>query len=222
MEVITTVLTKVDDMLILQDAKKPRQPNTDRMDKPTRQMTILESWKHRVPLDMPGPKLVLHTIMKEVTEPRDNLEDQDRHPLNLTAQQRKEALKEGKHNLIKTVQLIDDCAIGTNLPKPTQKTQKQEDKKLLLMHTLILKQIFLTLVQCSTNNAKEGFQPAKVSMKKSAFCEEAVMHLGKIYQRGQQIIDINHFKNTSRLGTLPTTGAELVAMLSFSIILLNT
>ena len=216
MEVITTVLTKVDDMLILQDAKKPRQPNTDRMDKPTRQMTILESWKHRVPLDMPGPKLVLHTIMKEVTEPRDNLEDQDRHPLNLTAQQRKEALKEGKHNLIKTVQLIDDCAIGTNLPKTnTKDTKKQEDKKLLLMHTLILKQIFLTLVQCSTNNAKEGFQPAKVSMKKSAFCEEAVMHLGKIYQRGQQIIDINHFKNTSRLGTLPTTGAELVAMLSF-------
>ena len=117
MEVITAVLTKVNDKLILQDAKKPRKPNTDKMEKPTRHMTTLESWKHKVPLDMPGPKLVLQTIMKEATEPREDQENQDRHPLNLTAKQRKEALNEEKHNIIKTVQLIDDCAIGSSLQR---------------------------------------------------------------------------------------------------------
>ena len=52
-------------------------------------------------------------------------------------------------------------------------------------------------------------------MKKSSFCESAIMHLGKIYQEVKHVIDINHFKNTSRLNAQPTTGAELVAMLSF-------
>ena len=35
MEVITTVLTKVNDLLILQNEKKQRKPNTDQMEKPT-------------------------------------------------------------------------------------------------------------------------------------------------------------------------------------------
>ena len=88
---------------------------------------------------MPGPKLVLKTILKEVTEPREDLENQDKHPLNLTAKQRKEALKEGKHNIIKTVQLIDDCAVGTSLPKTsTNHTEIQKNKSLLLTHTLII------------------------------------------------------------------------------------
>ena len=119
--------------------------------------------------------------MKEVTEPREDFENQDKHPFNLTAKQRKEALKEGKHNLIKTVQLIDGCAIGTSLTKGSKEHTETQKKSMLMAHTLITKQIFLTLIQCSTNNEEERFQPAMISMRKSKFCAAAVMHLGKIY-----------------------------------------
>ena len=61
---------------------------------------------------------------------------------------------------------------------------------------------------------KKKFQPVKVDRKISKFYASAVMYKGKVYVYRKQIIDINHFKTTSKLDTLPTRGAELTALVS--------
>ena len=85
-----------------------------------------------------------------------------------------------------------------------------------MTHTLILKQIFLTIIQCSTNNKDKGFQPTKINMTKSKFCASAVLYLGKIQDCGIQVIDINHFKTTSKQDMLSTSGAELTLAFFFN------
>ena len=62
--------------------------------------------------------------MKEIEEPREEAENQEKQPYQLTSKERGDTLSKGEDNLIWKVQLIGDCQIGSNPLKPEERMNK--------------------------------------------------------------------------------------------------
>ena len=219
--IVRDMLHHVNNSLITRDMVKPRTDiNKMKLDKPSRKMTIEESYGNVAPIDLPGAKLLYEIIQRDTLEDGKTLRgNTENHFLPMTPEERHEARTgQDKTSLLGTVALIDDFTIGNSYPKEWMKTATEEERNRLkfTIHTTSLHQLFTSMMQMSEyNKEKNILQPAKLNIRKSTHGAEMAVFLGKIFRPGQKIIDLAHYKNASCLKTLPETGALLISAIAF-------
>ena len=131
--IVRDMLHHVNNTLITQDMVQ-RRTNIDKikLDKPSRKMTVEESYGNIAPIDLPGAKLMYEVIQRDTREDGKRRGMSENHFLPMTKEERYEAgTGKDKTSLLGTVALIDDFTIGSSYPKEWMKTASEVEKNKL-------------------------------------------------------------------------------------------
>ena len=211
--VVLALLHHITDQLLLQPCYLPKPIGDIPMIQQHRRMSAEESYGMIPATDMPACDLLMKVISREEQQSRQTAQ---KHILGFTEEQQRSLRSGNNHQLLHQVTLIDDFCLST-AQLPNSSSRKDQVKKQLNVHLLCLKQLFMSSIQCSrpASNSRKPFQPAKFKIEKTHLFKTSVKFLNYIYFDNFQIIDLEAFKGSTNLDSLPMTGEALSSRTSF-------